>query len=147
MKDCIQDVCLKVLGEMAAAKVAKVPLSVNAIARRVADLAENMEIKLVNQINLAKYYSLQLDESTDISNMAILMVYAVVVIVQILSSVVPLAEMAGFTPFLLQLLALRLCTLLDLKHPPSSNQSSLSPPPLASFRSFLVLLAFYCHSL
>ena len=34
-----------------------------------------MEIQLVDQIKLAKYYSLQLDESTDIGNMAILMVY------------------------------------------------------------------------
>ena len=45
---------------MAATKVAKVPLSGDIIAR-VADLAENMEIQLTNQIKLAKYYSLQLD--------------------------------------------------------------------------------------
>ena len=75
VKDCIQDVCLEVLGEAAAIKVAKVPFSSDIITRRVADLAENMEIQLINQIKLAKYYSLQLDERTDISNMAILMVY------------------------------------------------------------------------
>ena len=75
VKGCIQDVCLEVLGEAAAAKVAKVPLSNDTIARRIADLAANMEIQLVDQIKLAKYYSLQLDESTDIRNMAILMVY------------------------------------------------------------------------
>ena len=75
VKDCIQDVCLEVLGKAAATKVAKVSLSGDTIARRVADLAENMEIQLLNQIKLAKYYSLQLDESTDISNMAILLVY------------------------------------------------------------------------
>ena len=34
-----------------------------------------MEIQLINQIKLAKYYSLQLYESTDISNKAILMMY------------------------------------------------------------------------
>ena len=34
-----------------------------------------MEIQLVDQIKLAKYYSLQLHESTDIGNMAILMGY------------------------------------------------------------------------
>ena len=34
-----------------------------------------MEIQLINYIKLAKCYSLQLDESTDISNMAILLVY------------------------------------------------------------------------
>ena len=51
------------------------------------------------------------------------------VVIQFLSGVVPLAAMPGFTPFLLQLLALRLSTCLDSGHSPSSNQSSLSPPP------------------
>ena len=50
-------------------------LSSDTIERRVADLAENMEIQLINQIKLAKYYSLRLDESTDISNVAILTLY------------------------------------------------------------------------
>ena len=75
VKGCIQDVCLEVLGEAAAAKAAKVPLSNDTIARRTADLDDNMEIQLVDQIKLAKHYYLQLDESTDIGNMAILMVY------------------------------------------------------------------------
>ena len=64
VKDCIQDVCLEVLGETAAAKAAKVFLSNDTFARLTADLADNMEIQLVDQIKLAKYYSLQLDEST-----------------------------------------------------------------------------------
>ena len=75
VKDCIQGVCLEVLSEAAAAKAAKVPLSNDTIARRTINLADNMEIQLVDQIKLAKYYSLQLDENTDIGNMAILMVY------------------------------------------------------------------------
>ena len=65
----------------------------------------------------------------------------------VLSGIVPSAKMAGFTPFLLQLLQLRLSTCLDLGHPPSSNQSSLPPPPpLASSRSSPVVLVFSCHS-
>ena len=75
VKDCIQDVCLEVLGEAAAAKAAKVPLSNDTIARRTVNLADNMEIQPVDQIKLAKHYFLQLDENTDIGNMAILMVY------------------------------------------------------------------------
>ena len=71
----------------------------------------------------------------------------VVVVIYFLSGVVPLAEMAGFIPFFLQLLALRLSTLVDSGHPPSSIQSSLSPPPLASSRSSSIVLAFYCHLL
>ena len=43
--------------------------------------------------------------------------YVVLVVIQFFYGVVPLAEMAGFTPFLLQLLALRLSTCLDSGHP------------------------------
>ena len=74
-------------------------------------------------------------------------VVAAVVVVQFLSGVVLLAEMAGFTPFSLRLLAPRLSTSLDSEHPPSSNQPSLSPSPLASSRFSSVVPAFYCHSL
>ena len=69
----------------------------------------------------------------------------VVAVIQLLSGVIPLAEMAGFTPFLLQLLALRPSTCLVSVHPPS-NQSSLSPLPLSSSMSSSVVLAFSCHS-
>ena len=57
---------------------------------------------------------------------------------------IPLAEMAGFTPFLLQLLALHLSTCLVSGHPPS-NQSSLSPLPLASSRLSSVVLSLFTH--
>ena len=74
-------------------------------------------------------------------------VVVVVVVIQFLSGVFPLAEMAGFTPFLLQFLAPRPSTYLVSEHPPSSNQLSLSPLPLASSRSSSVVLAFSCQSL
>ena len=45
-----------------------------------------------------------------VTRVVVIVVVLVVVVVQFLSSVVPLAEMAGFTSFLLQLLALRLST-------------------------------------
>ena len=74
-------------------------------------------------------------------------VVVILVVIQFLSGAVPLAEMARFTPFLLQLLALRSSTCLISGHPPSSNQSSLSPLPLASSKSSSVVLDFSCHSL
>ena len=55
----------------------------------------------------------------------------VVVVIQFLSGVFPLAEMAGFTPLILQLLVLRLSTLPDSELPPS-NRSSLSSPQVSS---------------
>ena len=63
VKHCIQDVCLEILGEAAATKVAKVPLSNNTTAQRVVDLSDKMKIVLINQIKLAKYYSLHFNES------------------------------------------------------------------------------------
>lgn len=72
---CIKDVCKEMLGESAARKVAQVPLSNDTVARRIHDLAYDMEDQLIVQIKLAKYFSLQLDESTDVANLAILMVY------------------------------------------------------------------------
>ena len=74
------------------------------------------------------------------------LVVVVVVAVQFLSGVVPLAVVAGFIPFLLLLVALRLSTCLVSGHPPFSNQSSLSLS-LVSSRSSSVVLAFSCHSL
>ena len=53
-------------------------------------------------------------------------VVVIAVVIEFLSGIVPLAEIVGFTPFLLQLLALRLSTLLASGHPPSSNQSSMT---------------------
>ncbi len=38
-------------------------------------MAHDVEDQLIGQIKLAKYFSLQLDKSTDIANLAILMVY------------------------------------------------------------------------
>ena len=67
----------------------------------------------------------------------------VVVVIQFLSGVVPLAEIAEFAPFPLQLVALRLSTCLVSWHLPSSNQFFLSPLSLAS----AVVLAFSSHSL
>ncbi|KAI6648707.1 SCAN domain-containing protein 3 [Oopsacas minuta] len=63
------------LGESAAKTTARVPLSNDTVARRVIDLACDMEEQLIEQIKSAKWYSLQLDESTDVANLAILLLY------------------------------------------------------------------------
>ncbi|XP_011280330.2 SCAN domain-containing protein 3 isoform X1 [Felis catus] len=75
VKDCIKEVCLEMLGESAAKKVAQVPLSNDTIARRIQELASDMEDQLIEQIKEAKYFSLQLDECRDIANMIVLLVY------------------------------------------------------------------------
>ena len=70
----------------------------------------------------------------------------VVVVIQLLSVIVPVMEIARFTLVLMQFFTLHLYTLLDSGHPPSLNQS-LSSLPLASSASVLVVLAFSYHSL
>ncbi|XP_045656569.1 SCAN domain-containing protein 3 [Ursus americanus] len=75
VKDCIREVCLEMLGESAAERVAQVPLSNDTIARRIQELASDMEDQLIEQIREAKYFSLQLDECRDIANMIVLLVY------------------------------------------------------------------------
>ncbi|KAI6658867.1 SCAN domain-containing protein 3 [Oopsacas minuta] len=72
---CIGDVCREMLGESVAKITARVPLSNDTVARRVIDLACDMEEQLIEQIKSAKWYSLQLDESTDVANLAILLLY------------------------------------------------------------------------
>ncbi|CAM4588713.1 unnamed protein product [Lepidochelys olivacea] len=66
---------MEMLGEPAAKKVAQVPLSNDTIAQRIHDLAHDMEDQLIGQIKLGKYFSLQLDECTDVANTAVLMVF------------------------------------------------------------------------
>lgn len=55
--------------------MAQVPLSNDTIARQIYDLAHGMEDQLIDQLKLAKYFSLQLNESTDVANQAVMMVY------------------------------------------------------------------------
>ncbi|KAI6651380.1 SCAN domain-containing protein 3 [Oopsacas minuta] len=62
-------------GESAAKITARVRLSNDTVARRAIDLACDMEEQLIEQIKSAKWYSLQLDESTDEANLAILLLY------------------------------------------------------------------------
>jgi hypothetical protein len=66
---------MEMLGEPAAKKVAQVPLSNDTIARRIHDLAHDMEDQLTEQIKLPKYLTLQLDKCTDVANVAVVMVY------------------------------------------------------------------------
>ena len=69
----------------------------------------------------------------------------VMVVIHFLSGIVPIAEMARFTPYLLKLLAICLSTLLDSGHPPSSNSIFSVSSATCFSRSSSVVLAFSCH--
>lgn len=72
---CTKDICRELLGEAAVEKVAHVPLSARTVTRRIEEIAEDIEIQLLERINASPWYALQVDESTDIANKAILLVY------------------------------------------------------------------------
>lgn len=70
-----KDICRELLGDAAVKKIAQVPLSASTVIRRIDEIAEDIETQLSERINTSPWYALQVDESTDIDNMAILLVY------------------------------------------------------------------------
>ncbi|XP_015428833.1 PREDICTED: SCAN domain-containing protein 3-like [Dufourea novaeangliae] len=70
-----KDICRELLGEAAVEKIAHVPLSASTVTRRIEEIAEDIETQLLERINTSPWYALQVDESTDIDNKAILLVY------------------------------------------------------------------------
>ena len=70
-----KDICRELLGEAAVKKVAQVPLSASTVTRRIEDIAEDIETQLLERIKKSLWFAIQVDESTDIDNKAILLVY------------------------------------------------------------------------
>ena len=71
-----KDICCELLGEAAVKKILHVPLSASTVTRRIEEITEYIEAQLLERINTSPRYALQVDESTDIDNNAILLVYA-----------------------------------------------------------------------
>lgn len=70
-----KDMVQAVLGEKAAKEIQKVPLSNNTVKRRIDDMSSNIEETLILQLQECTYFALQIDESTDVTNMAQLLVF------------------------------------------------------------------------
>ena len=70
----IKDICRELLGEAAVKKIMHVLLSASTVTRRIEEISEDIEAQ--ERINTSPWYALQVDESTDIDNNAILLVYA-----------------------------------------------------------------------
>lgn len=62
-------------GEDAAKKIDTLPLSDNTVSRRIGDMAQDVSAQLLEQVRASEYFALQLDESTDLSCEAQLLVY------------------------------------------------------------------------
>ena len=59
------------LGEAAAAKLNAIPLSDNTVQRRISDMASDVKEQVLNGVRESPFFSIQLDESTDVANCAI----------------------------------------------------------------------------
>lgn len=64
-----------VLGDKAAKEIEKVSLSNDIVKRRIDDMSSNIKNKLLLYLKDCNFFALQIDESTDITNMVQLMVF------------------------------------------------------------------------
>ena len=67
--------CNEVIGHSVASKMKDILLSNDTVERRISDIAEDTETQLIEKIKKSKLFALQLDESTDIQNNSILIMY------------------------------------------------------------------------
>ncbi|XP_050522977.1 protein ZBED8-like [Daktulosphaira vitifoliae] len=63
-----------VLGEKASKEIKKVSLSNDTVKRTIDDMSSNIKNKLLLYLKDCNFFAIQIDESTDIANMAQLMV-------------------------------------------------------------------------
>ena len=73
LPSCV-DIVSTMLDGKSADKIKSVPISDTTVSRRISDIAENLELQLVSRLQTAGEFAIQLDESTDISNCAVLLV-------------------------------------------------------------------------
>ena len=70
-----KDIVKTILGDAAAKKLDIVSLSNDTVSRRIHEMAAQVKEVLVQKVKKSKYFSLQIDESTDLTNFAQLMTY------------------------------------------------------------------------
>lgn len=72
---CAVDMVKAVVGESYVSKLRSIPLSNNTISRRISLMSEDVNEQLIDMLKSSMKFALQLDDSTDIANCSILMVY------------------------------------------------------------------------
>jgi hypothetical protein len=71
-----RDMASAVLGERVAEQLESIPLS-NDTAPRISDIASNVKEQIIEKVKTSKYYYNQLDENTDVSNVAGLVTFVI----------------------------------------------------------------------
>nr|XP_020764292.1 zinc finger MYM-type protein 6 isoform X1 [Odocoileus virginianus texanus]XP_020764293.1 zinc finger MYM-type protein 6 isoform X1 [Odocoileus virginianus texanus]XP_020764294.1 zinc finger MYM-type protein 6 isoform X1 [Odocoileus virginianus texanus]XP_020764295.1 zinc finger MYM-type protein 6 isoform X1 [Odocoileus virginianus texanus]XP_020764296.1 zinc finger MYM-type protein 6 isoform X1 [Odocoileus virginianus texanus]XP_020764297.1 zinc finger MYM-type protein 6 isoform X1 [Odocoil len=75
IKPYLVEMCSEVLGSSAGDKMKTIPLSNNTIGHRIDELSADIEDQLIQKVRESKWFALQIDESSDISNTTLLLCY------------------------------------------------------------------------
>ncbi|XP_072384632.1 zinc finger BED domain-containing protein 5-like [Diabrotica undecimpunctata] len=77
IKPCVKDVVQCMLGPDMTKKIDNVQISNSTISKRIHSISDfvERERELINRLKTCEFFSLQLDESTDITGLAVLLVF------------------------------------------------------------------------
>ncbi|XP_012045295.2 zinc finger MYM-type protein 6 isoform X1 [Ovis aries] len=75
IKPYLVEMCSEVLGSSAGDKMKTMPLSNNTIGHRIDELSADIEDQLIQKVRESKWFALQIDESSEISNTTLLLCY------------------------------------------------------------------------
>ena len=75
IKPCILSAAEQIWGPKAARKFDGIPLSNNTFQRRIENIAIDIEQQVIEEVKKSPYFAILLDESTDVSNCAILLCF------------------------------------------------------------------------
>ncbi|XP_063659565.1 zinc finger MYM-type protein 6 isoform X5 [Pan troglodytes] len=75
IKPYLVEMCSEVLGSSAGDKMKTIPLSNVTIQHRIDELSADIEDQLIQKVRESKWFALQIDESSEISNITLLLCY------------------------------------------------------------------------
>ena len=76
LKPCLVEATTLVLGGEKASKLKEISLSNDTVKKRISEMSQDILLQVVEEVRSSPLFSMQLDESTDISSCAQLLVYA-----------------------------------------------------------------------